>query len=238
MDNVFPVRDHGELLADHILDVSLNTFDAMGALTNLTFPADPNVEGVALRVGTGATENLFDIFETGTPLGGFLKASIDLEGHNDFFLTPGRYALSFASGCNVGGLDVEGFIFATFDIVASTERSLLVALAAEIAAVKAKTDLIPAVPARGFKANTAFANFLFDMVESADGITPAVGLTVTAQRRIDNGAWANCTNAVVETGLGGYRIDLAAADLNGVREVSLKFEATGAVTRFVYLLLT
>jgi hypothetical protein len=80
--------------------------------------------------------------------------------------------------------------------------------------------------------NVAFSNFEFVMVQSADHVTPATGLTVTAQRSIDGAAFAACANAVSEVGSGTYKIDLAASDLNG-NIVTLRFTATGADTRLV-----
>jgi hypothetical protein len=80
--------------------------------------------------------------------------------------------------------------------------------------------------------NVAFGNFEFPMVQSADHVTPATGLTVTAQRSIDGGAFAACANAPTEVGSGTYKIDLAASDLNG-SAVTFRFAATGADTRLV-----
>lgn len=75
--------------------------------------------------------------------------------------------------------------------------------------------------------NTAFSNFCFVMINSSDDISPATGLTVTAERSIDGGAFAACANSVSEVSNGVYKIDLAAADLNG-NCIVLKFTATGA----------
>lgn len=77
--------------------------------------------------------------------------------------------------------------------------------------------------------NVALSNFPFKMVLSSDHVTPATGLTVTAQRRIDNGAFANCTNsgAITEVASGWYSIDLSASDLNG-NTIALKFTAATA----------
>lgn len=77
-----------------------------------------------------------------------------------------------------------------------------------------------------FQKNTAFANFTFPMYATGTN-TLLTGRTVTAQRRIDNGSFASCTNAASEVGSTGmYTIDLAAADLNGTM-VTLLFTASG-----------
>jgi hypothetical protein len=82
------------------------------------------------------------------------------------------------------------------------------------------------------KKNAALNNFMFLMRQSGDHVTPATGLTVTAQRSIDGAAFAACANAVSEVGNGVYKINLAASDLNGT-VITLKFTATGADQRTI-----
>ncbi|MCI0352572.1 MAG: hypothetical protein L0Z53_24395, partial [Acidobacteriales bacterium] len=85
--------------------------------------------------------------------------------------------------------------------------------------------------------NTALNNFMFLMVDSTDHITPKTGLSWAAgqaQVSIDGAAFGNLTNLPVEVGAGVYRINLAAADLNG-DTIVLKFTATGADQRTVSL---
>lgn len=89
----------------------------------------------------------------------------------------------------------------------------------------------------GVTANASIGNFEFLMVLSSDHVTPATGLTVTATRSIDGGAFAACANAVSEVGSGVYSIDLANTDLNGVT-VMLKFSAPNADNRFFELITT
>ena len=83
--------------------------------------------------------------------------------------------------------------------------------------------------------NTALNNFPFLMVDSTDHVTPKTGLTWaagSAQVSIDGAAFANLTNLPVEVSAGIYKINLAAADLNG-DVVTLKFTGTGADTRLI-----
>lgn len=82
------------------------------------------------------------------------------------------------------------------------------------------------------KKNTALGNFAFLMVSTSDHVTPVTGLTVTATRSIDGGAFSACANAVTELGSGIYLINLATTDLNGT-VITLKFTASTADTRFV-----
>lgn len=104
----------------------------------------------------------------------------------------------------------------------------------EVAAIKTKTDNLPASPAGqvAIKKNTALPNFTFSMVDSSDHVTPKTGLTITAQRKIDSGALASCANAASEVSGGLYVIDLDAADLNG-DIITLKFSASGADTTYI-----
>lgn len=111
-------------------------------------------------------------------------------------------------------------------------------LAAAIAAVKAKSDLLSTFPAQGIKATTAFAGFPFVLISSADHFTPITGRTVVAQRSIDGAAFGACANAVTEVSNGIYTINLATTDLAGARTVTLRFTASGADPRLIVLLLT
>jgi hypothetical protein len=68
----------------------------------------------------------------------------------------------------------------------------------------------------------------FWMMNSTDHVTPQDGLTVTAIRSIDGGAFDTATNAVAEISDGGYKILLdGETDLDG-DTILLMFTATGA----------
>jgi hypothetical protein len=83
-----------------------------------------------------------------------------------------------------------------------------------------------------FKKNAAVDDFQFYMIDSSDHISAKTGLTVTAQRSIDNGSFGACTNSVAELANGVYSIDLSASDMNG-SQITLKFTATGADQRMI-----
>ena len=76
-----------------------------------------------------------------------------------------------------------------------------------------------------FQKGLAFNNFTF-MMFGTNG-DPQTGATVTAERSIDGGAFASCTNSVSEIGNGWYKINLSTTDLNATTNVALKFTATG-----------
>jgi hypothetical protein len=129
-----------------------------------------------------------------------------------------------AVGLASANLDTQ--LGAIDDFLDTEVAAILAAVDTEVAAIKAKTDNLP----DGIAKNTALSAFSFLMVDSSDHVTPKTGLTVTGQRSIDGGAFANCTNnaSIAEIGTSGvYKVDLSAADLNG-DVITLKFTATGA----------
>jgi hypothetical protein len=76
------------------------------------------------------------------------------------------------------------------------------------------------------KKNTALAAFEFPMFDSTNH-NPATGLTVSGFVSLDGGAFGSLTNAVSGVASGVYKVDLAAADVNG-NVITLRFTATGA----------
>lgn len=83
--------------------------------------------------------------------------------------------------------------------------------------------------------NTAFSNFTFPMFDEYG--SPATGLAVTAKVSIDGASLTACTNAVSEIGSGKYKINLAAADLNG-DFIHLQFTATDTINTEIGLVTT
>jgi len=84
------------------------------------------------------------------------------------------------------------------------------------------------------KKNSASAGFTFVMTDSTNH-APATGLTITATRSIDGAAFGACTNAAAELSNGAYKIDLAAADVNG-NHIMLRFTSTAADDRFIEII--
>lgn len=82
------------------------------------------------------------------------------------------------------------------------------------------------------KKNQALASFAFLMTDSTTH-NPVTGKTVTVTRAIDTGTFAAGTlSAVTEISNGLYRVDFAAADLNG-NVVTLRATASGCDDLFV-----
>jgi hypothetical protein len=74
---------------------------------------------------------------------------------------------------------------------------------------------LPALINGGFIVkNAPLSNFNFLMVLSSDNVTPAVGLTVTGQRKLDNGSFASVSGTISEVSNGVYEFDALAADTN------------------------
>ena len=77
------------------------------------------------------------------------------------------------------------------------------------------------------KQNTQLSHFPFYLVLSADHVTGATGMTVTATRNIyDGNGFVTCDNSPTEDGNGWYNITLAASDLNAP-SVALRLTAPG-----------
>jgi len=84
------------------------------------------------------------------------------------------------------------------------------------------------------RTNVAFSNFPFLMFNTSGALTS--GLTVTCTVSIDGAAFAACTNSPSGISAGAYKVNLAAADLNG-KAVVLKFTATGAKPTLIPIIL-
>jgi len=87
----------------------------------------------------------------------------------------------------------------------------------------------------GITKNAALSGFEFYMALSSDHVSPATGKSVTATVSLNGGTFAGTTNSPVEIANGWYKVDLAAADLNG-NVVALSFAATSCDTTQVTIL--
>jgi len=101
-------------------------------------------------------------------------------------------------------------------------------LAEYLLAIRAKTEALPS----GIKRGQELHDFKFVMLDAQDGRTPKTGLTVTAQRLIDNGAWEMAENAPSEKSYGAYIIDFEHDDLDG-EVIMFRFTAPGADPRLI-----
>lgn len=116
------------------------------------------------------------------------------------------------------------------DFTATMKTSIGTAVAASaVASVTAAVSVNSNV-----KKNAASAGFTFVMTDSTNH-APATGLTITATRSIDGAAFGACANAAAELSNGAYKIDLAAADVNG-NHIMLRFTATAADDRFIEII--
>ncbi len=84
------------------------------------------------------------------------------------------------------------------------------------------------------KKNTALAAFMFYMALASDNKSPALGLTITSTVALDGAAFGATANSATAISGGWYKINLAAADLNG-DTVAFEFAGAGAnTTRFTF----
>ena len=102
------------------------------------------------------------------------------------------------------------------------------ATSAEVATVDTNVDaLLVQLNGMGVERNQPFSNYPFEMVLASDSKSPAPGLTVTAQRSLDGGAYTNVTGTITEISNGSYQFDATAADTNG-DTIIWKFSAATA----------
>lgn len=165
--------------------------------------APPSAATIATQVRTELTTEL-----------GRIDAAISSRGTSTLDAAGVRTAVGLASA----NLDTQ---LSTIDDYLDTE----------VAAIKAKTDLLTTFPTNfgslsitaaglvattsNVKKNQALAKFQFLMTDSTNH-APATGKTVTVTRSIDGGAFgAGALSAVTELSNGIYTVDFAAADLNG-----------------------
>jgi hypothetical protein len=135
----------------------------------------------------------------------------------------GQYQLALSSA-DTNGNNI-GFLF-TASTAVPVSIMVVTTAADPTDAVRLGLTALPGAPMM-VKKNQALSNFAFRMVSSADHVTPATGLTITATRSIDGAAFGACANSVSEISNGWYKINLAATDLNGA-VIILRFTATGA----------
>ncbi len=98
-------------------------------------------------------------------------------------------------------------------------------MSTDIANIKARVDAL--LDTAGIIKNTAINNFPFLMIDSSDDISPKTGLTITAERSIDGGAFTSMANSAAEISDGWYKINLAQADTNGDL-IAYRFTSAGA----------
>ena len=148
-----------------------------------------------------------------TDKSGFAPTEVDIWGHTTRTLTQ-----AITGG---GASAAEVWEHSARTLTAGTRDT-------EIDAIKVKTDNLPG----GIKKNVALPYFTFSMISSTDGKSLLPGLVVSAQRKLDSGAFAVCVNAPVGIGNGVYLINLEATDMDGTM-VTLKFTAVGALDRVI-----
>jgi hypothetical protein len=97
------------------------------------------------------------------------------------------------------------------------------------------TGSVGSVTGITIKKNTALANFMFYMALASDNKSPATGLTITSTVALDGGSFGATANSATEMSVGWYKINLAAADLNG-NTVALQFSGgiTADTARFTF----
>jgi hypothetical protein len=195
---------------DEISDDAQTAIDAEDFFDTGYDPAAHKVQGVVLADTATAVTDDVGITQAGADKAWGAAARI----------------LTAATNITSDGAAIDQALIANLDVAVSTRAP---EAAGNVAAIKAKTDLLPSGLPRG----VALTNFTFLMTDSVNH-QPSVGLAVTAQISQDGGALAGCTNAVAEIGNGLYSITLTAAEMTA-DVVTLRFTAAATDDRIVVL---
>jgi hypothetical protein len=148
--------------------------------------------------------------------------------------TLGTYAVPTATKCRFKQVDVTNhpglyeFQFADTRFAIANSKRLIISVngVANLLDTDYEISLEPSAITSNVKKNQALPAFEFVMTDSTTH-APASGLTVTATRSLDGGAFAACANSPASVANGTYKLDLAATDLNA-NVVTLRLAATGA----------
>lgn len=208
-------RYFGDLRRGQTIRLPFNTVNGSNAPTTLSSGAvqvlkDGNVVtpsgGVTLTVDLGSV--------TGSHV-----VIIDTSVDTSVFTAGSNYSVRISGSSNVAGTSVVGIYVGAFSIenrAVAVDSSGRITLAPSQVAVKKNTSLTHTIYMRLTNGNAA------------------TGVTVTAQRSIDGGAWANCTTVnPTELTVGGYAHTLSASDLNG-NAVTVKYTASGCQDLLFY----
>lgn len=141
---------------------------------------------------------------------------------------------TITTATNLTNAPTAGDLTATMKTSVTTAATAATPVAASISGITFPTNFASLVITSGgrvaiqdaLQKNTAKAGFPFPMTDSTTH-APKTGVTVTAQRSINAGAFASCTNSPTEISNGVYAIDLSAADLNG-DFIMLRFTGTAS----------
>lgn len=139
-------------------------------------------------------------------------------------LGTGTYKLIMAGAYTVGVFQYR----TTYDQTGVFNRNFRDEHSLDFQQIQDRTNQLP----EGIKKATIHLKFPVDLVLASDGETPAVGVTVVAERSIDGGAYVSMTNSAIEVSAGSegsYFIDLSVADTTSTSDfVRYKFGGTGS----------
>lgn len=119
------------------------------------------------------------------------------------------------------------------DFTAAMKTSLNAATPASVVGAVGSVTASVAITSN-VKKNQALNGFQFLMTDSTTH-APKTGVTVTATRSLDGGAFSACANAVTEISVGWYTINLATTDLNA-NTVALRFTGAASDDRDIQLI--
>lgn len=158
-------------------------------------------------------------------IGGGIDGNFEIQnfGANgtDVVIATGGGNITINANCTGGTLN----LFGNWTYTDNSGGAVTIVEDGNITAITKKTNNLPEI----YKKNIAVNNFMFELISASDGISPATGITpITAKRSIDGGAYEDMTNSPSEIGLGTYKTNISADDLNG-DEITWKFYGSGTL---------
>lgn len=208
-----------------LVDTTTTNTDMRGTDSALLASSAPtNFGDMAITVTTGRITVGTSNDKTGYSISGAITT---LDGLNDFDPTADAVANVTLVATTTTNTDMRGT-----DSAATASALATVDSNVDAILVDTGTTLPALIDDLAVKKNTAFSNFEFLMVLTSDHVTPAIGLTVTAQRSIDGAAFASVSGAIAEVSNGIYQFDALAADTNGDL-ITWRFSAATADDTFV-----
>lgn len=235
----------GSLTISDGLLVSRSSSNASAA----TFTGNGTGSGIVATSGGGATGDGIQATSSATAGNGMTLTHAGTGKDFNATTTP----LTLAKGTNLTGLNdiAATAIVSAGAITTNSGKVSEVALVDTLTTYTGNTpqtgDVYPlasstgvvilAADRPGIRKNIALAKFEFLMTDSTNH-NPVTGLTITATRSIDNGAFAAGTlSAITEIANGVYSVDFGAGDLNG-GVITLQLVAAGADSLFITIVTT
>lgn len=204
----------GDFATSSIIDKKFTTIQATGAPITMVGGAVSVYKDNSTTQSTAGVTLTTD-FDGVT---GWHNARVDTSADAGFYSAASNFQIMLSAG-TVDGISVAGYLLGEFSLQNRFSQGAVI----------------------GIPKNQPYPSFQFFMAQAADGVTGKPSLVDANFTKVythDNtGIFVALSGAVTEIGLGMYRIDLTAAELNA-DNITLVFAAVGAATRAITIATT